>query len=54
MCTFVGKLVSVDDFAIRPARGMAAGDVLSTGQYRFRFHRTPHLHLPHGWDAGLL
>ncbi len=52
VCTLVGKLVSVDDFAIRPARGMAAEDVLSTGQYRFRFHRSPHL--PHGWDAGLL
>ncbi len=52
VCTLVGKLVSVDDFALRPARGLAEGDVLSTGQYRFRFHRTPHL--PHGWDAGLL
>ncbi len=52
VCTLVGKLVSVDDFALRPARGMAEGDVLSTGQYRSRFHRTPHL--PHGWDAGLL
>jgi flavorubredoxin len=52
VCTLVGKLVSVDDFALRPSRGMAAGDVLSTGQYCFRFHRTPHL--PHGWDAGLL
>lgn len=45
VCTLVGKLVSVDDFALRPARGMAEGDVLSTGQYRFRFHRTPHLPL---------
>ncbi|KEF40986.1 MAG: beta-lactamase [Cyanobium sp. CACIAM 14] len=52
VCTFVGKLVSVDDFAIRPARGMTADDVLSTGRYRFRFHPSPHL--PHGWDAGVL
>lgn len=52
VCTLVGKLVSVDDFALRPAHGLAEGDVLSTGQYRFRFHLTPHL--PHGWDAGLL
>lgn len=51
-CTLVGKLVSVDDFSIRPARGMTAGDVLSTGKYRYRFHRSPHL--PHGWDAGVL
>jgi flavorubredoxin len=52
VCTFVGKLVSVDDFAIRPARGMTADDVLDKGTYRFRFHPSPHL--PHGWDAGLL
>lgn len=52
VCTLVGKLVSVDDFAIRPAFGMAPGDVLNTGKYRYRFHRSPHI--PHGWDAGVL
>jgi flavorubredoxin len=52
VCTFVGKLVSVDDFAVRPARGMTAEDVLSTGKYRFRFFPSPHI--PHGWDAGVL
>ena len=52
VCTLVGKLVSVDDFSIRPARGMTAEDVLSTGNYRYRFHRSPHI--PHGWDAGVL
>lgn len=52
VCTLVGKLVSVDDFSIRPARGMTADDVLITGKYRYRFHRSPHL--PHGWDAGVL
>jgi flavorubredoxin len=52
VCTLVGKLVTVDDFAIRPARGMTADDVLATGKYRYRFHRSPHL--PHGWDAGVL
>jgi flavorubredoxin len=52
LCSLVGKVVSVDDFALRPARAMAADDLLSTGQYRFRFYPTPHL--PHGWDAGLL
>jgi flavorubredoxin len=34
VCTLVGKLVSVDDFAIRPAFGMTANDVLNTGRYR--------------------
>ena len=52
VCTLVGKLVSVDDFASRPARGMTPDDVLTTGKYRYRFYRSPHL--PHGWDAGVL
>lgn len=51
-CTLVGKLVNVDDFSIRPAFGMTADQVLSTGRYRFRFYRSPHI--PHGWDAGVL
>jgi hypothetical protein len=51
VCTLVGKLVNIDDFAIRPARGMTADDVLETGKYRYRFHRSPHI--PHGWDAGV-
>jgi flavorubredoxin len=52
VCTLVGKLVSVDDFSIRPAFGMTADDTLSTGKYRYRFYRSPHI--PHGWDAGVL
>jgi flavorubredoxin len=52
VCTSVGKLVTVDDFAIRPARGMTRDDVLVTGKYRYRFYPSPHI--PHGWDAGVL
>jgi flavorubredoxin len=52
VCTFVGAMVSVNDFASRPARPLKDGDVLNTGKYRFRVHATPHL--PHGWDAGML
>lgn len=52
VCTLIGKLVNVDDFAIRPARGMSPSDVLTTGQYRYRFYPSPHI--PHGWDAGVL
>src|SRR5436190_20414977 len=52
VCTLVGKLVTVDDFSIRPARGMTPGDVLTTGKYRYRFYPSPHI--PHGWDAGVL
>lgn len=53
LCSMVGKLVSVDDcLAARPARGLADGEVVSTGKYRFRFVATPHV--PHCWEAGLL
>jgi flavorubredoxin len=52
VCTLVGKIVSADDFSIRPARGMTAADVLCTGVYRFQFYQSPHI--PHGWDAGVL
>jgi flavorubredoxin len=52
VCTFVGKLVNVDDFSTRPARGMTPDEVLETGKYRYRFYPSPHI--PHGWDAGVL
>lgn len=53
VCSLVGKLVSIDDFmAVRPAKGMQDGEVLTTGTYRFRFLHTPHV--PHCWEAGLL
>ncbi|OFV96400.1 MAG: MBL fold metallo-hydrolase [Acidobacteria bacterium RIFCSPLOWO2_02_FULL_61_28] len=51
-CSVVGALVSLNDFAIRPPRGLADGEAISTGKYRFRFCSTAHL--PHGWDAGVL
>ena len=51
-CSQLGALVSVNDFAIRPARGLADGEIFSTGRHRFRFVRTPHV--PHCWEAGLL
>jgi flavorubredoxin len=51
VCSQVGALVNLNDFANRPPRGLAADEVFSTGKYRFRFRPTPHL--PHGWDAGV-
>ena len=38
--------------AADPLRGLADGDQLVTGKYKFRVCRTPHL--PHGWDAAVL
>jgi flavorubredoxin len=52
VCSTLGAMVSVNDFALRPAKGMMEGEVLETGRHRFRLCRTPHL--PHGWDAALL
>lgn len=52
VCSLVGALVSVNDFALRPAKSMNDGEVFSTGQHRFRFVQTPHV--PHCWEAGML
>lgn len=52
LCSFVGANVSVNDFAIRPARAMNNDEIFSTGKYRFRFLATPHV--PHCWEASLL
>ena len=50
VCSFVGKMVSVDDVvARRPAQALADGEVFSTGKYRFRLLNTPHV--PHCWEA---
>ena len=51
LCSFVGQMVMLNDFADRPARALADGEVLATGRHRLRFLSTPHV--PHGWDAGL-
>jgi flavorubredoxin len=50
-CSFVGATVMVNDFADRPARALADGEVLETGRHRLQFLATPHV--PHCWDAGL-
>jgi flavorubredoxin len=52
VCSEIGTIVNMSDFAIRPARAMKTGDVLETGKRRYRFIQTPHL--PHGWDAGVM
>lgn len=51
VCSQVGALVNVNDFAERPARPLNDDEVLEIGRHRLRFLSTPHV--PHGWDAGL-
>src|SRR5271165_3840969 len=52
ICGQVAAMVCVNDFTGRESRGLADGETFTTGKYRFRYCRTPHL--PHGWDAGVL
>lgn len=52
VCSFVGAMVSVNDFAIRQAVALNDGETFSTGKYKFKFIQTPHL--PHCWEAGML
>jgi flavorubredoxin len=51
VCSFVGAIVTVNDFADRPARALNDGEVLETGRNRLSFLATPHV--PHCWDAGM-
>lgn len=50
VCSVVGAMVNLADFALRPARPLEDGEVLATGRHRLRYLATPHV--PHGWDAG--
>lgn len=52
VCSEIGAMVNMSDFAIHPALAMKNGEVLETGKHRYRFIQTPHL--PHGWDAGVM
>ena len=52
ICGQVAAMVCVNDFTGRESRALPDGETFTTGKYRFRYVRTPHL--PHGWDAGVL
>ena len=52
VCSEAGALLNMTDFALRPVHAMKDNTLLKTGQYAYRFIRTPHL--PHGWDAGIM
>jgi flavorubredoxin len=52
LCSLVGAMVSVNDFASRAARGLQDGEMVAIGDKQLRFVSTPHL--PHTWEAGHL
>lgn len=52
ICSQVGAMVCIADYADRPPRALADGESFSTGRRRFTWIDTPQL--PHGWDTGYL
>src|SRR3954447_3495640 len=48
----IGVLTSLDDFAVRPARGLRDGEEFSIGSHRLQWLSTPHV--PHGLGCGAL
>lgn len=51
-CGRIAALVSVNDFADRPARALADREALKLGRHTVRWHDTPHM--PHAWECGLM
>jgi len=52
VCSQVAAMVSVNDYAARPARALADGEVLAIGRHRLRWHDAPHV--PHAWENGFM
>lgn len=52
LCSQIAKMVSIDDYADRPARALADDEELSLGRHVVRWVDTPHL--PHAWECGHL
>ncbi|MBP0590136.1 MBL fold metallo-hydrolase [Paraburkholderia sp. LEh10] len=52
LCGSIAKLVSIDDLADRPARGLEDGEAVELGRHRLRWLATPHV--PHAWECGML
>jgi flavorubredoxin len=52
LCNRIAAMVSVDDIADRPARGLADRETVALGRHKVRWFDTPHL--PHAWECGFL
>jgi flavorubredoxin len=52
VCSRIAAMVSVNDFADRPARALADSEELSFGRHTVRWFDTPHM--PHAWECGLM
>lgn len=52
ICSAIGALVSLADYADRSPRALADEEELGLGSHTVRWLDTPHV--PHGWDCGLM
>jgi flavorubredoxin len=52
VCSRVGAMTSVGDFASRPPRPLADGERVVLGRHEVTWLDAPHV--PHGWDCGFL
>jgi flavorubredoxin len=52
LCSKIGAMTSIGDFASRPPRVLADGESISLGDRSVRWLDMPHV--PHGWDCGML
>jgi flavorubredoxin len=52
VCSAIGAMVSVNDAAERPARGMMDGEELVIGTKRMRWLDAPNV--PHNWECGYM
>jgi flavorubredoxin len=52
VCSSIGALVSIADYADRPPRALADEEELSLGRHVLQWLDTPHV--PHAWDCGLM
>ena len=52
VCGQLAAMVSINDFADRPARALGDGEDLALGRHTMRWCDTPHM--PHSWECGLM
>ena len=52
VCSRIGAMVCMGDYADRPARALADGESLKLGSHTLQWVDAPHV--PHGWDCGFL
>jgi len=52
VCSQIGAMVSIGDYADRPPRSLGDEEDIVLGEHTVRWFDTPHM--PHGWDCGLM